>query len=142
EPLHYNNNSDDSNFGKGMSYFTNVQTGLYETNSSLSNVVNLRRYKMYFSSSNVARYEMNSSSSNVANLRRNNTDNLIEFLTNDEEFTKMNIDENFFKKLYEEDIVKTSFIRLCKDDLKECGLKIGPSLELEDYISRLGWYTI
>ncbi|CAG8608367.1 18934_t:CDS:2 [Gigaspora rosea] len=86
-------------------------------------------------------YETNFSSSNVANLKRNNTDSIIEFLINDEEFTNMNIDKNFFKKLHKEGIIENTFIRVHKDDLKECGLKIGLLLELEDYISRLGWYT-
>ncbi|KAF0556097.1 hypothetical protein F8M41_016302 [Gigaspora margarita] len=45
---------------------------------------------------------------------------------NDEEFTDTNIDESFFNKLQEEEITDNSFIRLHKDDLKECGLNIGP----------------
>ncbi|CAG8732816.1 12380_t:CDS:2 [Gigaspora margarita] len=96
EPTHYDNNSDDSDNGEGTSYSTNVSNS---TNSSRVD-------------------------QNFTKLRRNNTDSLIEFLMNDEEFTDMNIDESCYNKLQEEEIIDNSFIRLCKDDLKECGLKI------------------
>ncbi|CAG8715601.1 36511_t:CDS:2 [Gigaspora margarita] len=132
EPTHYDNNSGDSDNGEGTSYSTNVP------NSTITTRVVQSFTKAKSKDTGKQRLcETTSSSSNVSKLKRNNTDSLIEFLTNDEEFTNMNIDKSFFNKLQEEEVTNNSFIRLRKDDLKECGLKIGPSLEVEDYLNRL-----
>ncbi|CAG8850017.1 21310_t:CDS:2, partial [Gigaspora margarita] len=72
-----------------------------------------------------------------APIRRSDTQDLEEFLRNDNEFGNLNITKKFFAKLYEEEITPNPFIKLKKANLKKCGLKIGPSLEVKDYISKL-----
>ncbi|KAF0333164.1 hypothetical protein F8M41_016866, partial [Gigaspora margarita] len=76
-------------------------------------------------------------SSFKALIRRSDTQDLEGFLRNDNEFGDLNITKKFFAKLYEEEITPNSFIKLKKANLKKCGLKIGPSLEVKDYISKL-----
>ncbi|CAG8745652.1 6246_t:CDS:2, partial [Gigaspora rosea] len=138
-PTHYKNNSNRYDNGEGtscsttMSNFDKVKSNFATVKT---NFLSVKRNDTK-AKSNQESYESISSASNVAELRRCNTENLIEFLLNDEEFAKMNIGENFLSKLHEEDITVNSFIRLRKADLKECGLKICPSLEVEEYISSL-----
>ncbi|KAF0502481.1 hypothetical protein F8M41_019790 [Gigaspora margarita] len=141
-PTHYNNNSNRNDNGEGTSYSTIVSNfAKVKPNFTTvkTNFLRMERNdtKAKSNQDKQQSYESISSASNVAKLRKSNTENLIEFLLNDEEFTNMDIGENVLSKLHEEKINENSFIRLSKADLKECGLKIGPSLEMEEYISRL-----
>ncbi|KAF0392041.1 hypothetical protein F8M41_010648 [Gigaspora margarita] len=113
-PTHYNNNSNGNDNGEGTSYSTTV-SNFAKVKSNFATVkTNFLRVEWNDTKAKLKQqsYKSISSASNVAK-------------------------ENFLSKLHEEEITENSFIRLCKDDLKECGLKIGPSLEVEEYISRL-----
>ncbi|CAG8807858.1 3358_t:CDS:1, partial [Dentiscutata erythropus] len=59
------------------------------------------------------------------------------FLKKDQDFMNLDITENFFSRLQEEEINDYSFIKLKKDDLRECELRIGLAIKVKDYIGGL-----
>ncbi|CAB5316501.1 unnamed protein product [Rhizophagus irregularis] len=66
------------------------------------------------------------------------TGRLVEFLRNDKNLSELKLDDNFFTKIMEENIPGRTFLKLTKSDLRECGVRLDPSLELEEYIQELG----
>jgi hypothetical protein len=74
----------------------------------------------------------------IENFKELGTEGLVEFLTNDNNLSELKLDSSFFTKIKEEKITGRTFLKLTKCDLRECGLRLGPSLELEEYIQELG----
>ncbi|CAB5138878.1 unnamed protein product [Rhizophagus irregularis] len=74
----------------------------------------------------------------IENFKEFGTGRLVEFLRNDKNLSELKLDDNFFTKIMEENIPGRTFLKLTKSDLRECGVRLDPSLELEEYIQELG----
>ncbi|EXX64237.1 hypothetical protein RirG_144730 [Rhizophagus irregularis DAOM 197198w] len=74
----------------------------------------------------------------IENFKEFGTERLVEFLRNDKNLSELKLDDSFFTKIMEKNITGRTFLKLTKSDLRECGLRLGPSLELEGYIQELG----
>ncbi|POG77323.1 hypothetical protein GLOIN_2v1767876 [Rhizophagus irregularis DAOM 181602=DAOM 197198] len=74
----------------------------------------------------------------IENFKEFGTGRLVEFLRNDKNLSELKLDDNFFMKIMEENIPRRTFLKLTKSDLRECGVRLDPSLELEEYIQELG----
>src|ERR1700753_2103920 len=68
----------------------------------------------------------------------NNTEGLIEFLRNEETLKDIPFNEtSFFKRLRDEEITGRLFLKLTRQEFRELGMKIGPALELEEFVEKL-----
>ena len=65
------------------------------------------------------------------------TERLISFLRSDSKLEGLELDDNFFTKLSDENITGDLFLRLTGWNLKEYRMTLRQALELEDYIKEL-----
>ncbi|GBB86837.1 hypothetical protein RclHR1_17790012 [Rhizophagus clarus] len=65
------------------------------------------------------------------------TERLISFLRSDSKLEGLELDDNFFTKLSDENITGDLFLKLTGWKFKEYGMTLRQALELEDYIKDL-----
>jgi hypothetical protein len=81
---------------------------------------------------------MSSTSTKADMLKEYDTESLIKFLQGDPKSRGLELDNNFFTKLRDEQITGNSFLKLTGWEFKEYGMTLRQALELEDYIKELG----
>ena|ERR1051325_10031189 len=100
-------------------------------------VINMRLFqKIFFSSgSNEQRISQSSAEDNLAKkVKKKDTGKLIDFLRKQD---GLFLNEKHFKILYKKEIAGYDFIKIDKQDFKECGLEIGPAMRLADFAREL-----
>ncbi|PKC55252.1 hypothetical protein RhiirA1_446879 [Rhizophagus irregularis] len=70
-------------------------------------------------------------------IKKYETERLIKYLREDSKSEGLELDNDFFTKLEEENITGHLFLKLTRQEFREFGMGLRPALELEDYIKKL-----
>ncbi|CAB4490135.1 unnamed protein product [Rhizophagus irregularis] len=81
--------------------------------------------------------KMSSKFTQADKIKKYETERLIKYLREDSKSEGLELDNDFFTKLEEENITGHLFLKLTRQEFREFGMGLRPALELEDYIKKL-----